>query len=622
MKIALLDLIIIAAYLAAIIGIGFYLKKRAAQSMDDYFVGGKKLPWYLLGLSNASGMFDISGTMWLVTLCFVYGMKSIWIPWLWPVFNQIFLAVYLSMWLRRSNVLTGAEWIRSRFGDGKSGKLSHMVVIAFAVIGALGFLAYGFVGIGKFIEIFIPWENVSPYVPFDVADAYVPHFYGILFTAVATLYVILGGMMSIVWADVLQFSIMTFSALFIGIVAMMQVSPEALNAAVPAGWMDPFFGWRLDVDWQGIFAEVNEKILSDGFSLFSIFVMMTLFNGIFKSAAGPMPNYDMQKILATKSPREGALMSGFVSVILMPIRYFMIAGFTVLAVVYYDKLDLMSGGKLDFENILPSAILEFAPVGIMGLVLAGLIAAFMSTFASTVNAVPAYLVNDVYKRYINPQADTKTLIHTSYIVSILVVVLSTVIGLYIESINSILQLLVSGLWAGYAIANVLKWHWWRLNGYGYFTSMLAGLVCFIVIAFIPDSAFDIPREMVALYAFPLILLITGAVCIGVSLLTPPEDEELLKRFYKNVNPWGFWGPIRQAVINEDPNFHANADFKRDMFNIVIGVIAQTCLVALPIFMVIKEGWSSLWTLTIFIICAWILKRNWYDKLPQETPSHA
>ena len=617
MKVAPLDLIIIIAYLAIIVGIGFYLKKRAAQSMDDYFVGGKKLPWYLLGLSNASGMFDISGTMWLVTLCFVYGMKSIWIPWLWPVFNQVFLAVYLSMWLRRSNVLTGAEWIRIRFGDGHSGKLSHIIVIAFAVVSALGFLAYGFVGIGKFIEIFIPWENVAPYLPFTVPLDYVPHFYGIVFTSIATLYVILGGMMSIVWADVLQFCIMTFAALFIGVVAMLEVSPATLQAAVPAGWMDPFFGWTLDINWQGLINEVNDKILSDGFSLFSIFVMMTLFNGMFKSAAGPMPNYDMQKILATKSPREGALMSGFVSVILMPIRYFMIAGFTVLAVVYYDKLDLLSAGKLDFENILPSAILQFAPVGIMGLVLAGLIAAFMSTFASTVNAVPAYLINDVYKRYINPQANTQTLIRASYVVSVLVVLLSTAIGLFIDSINNILQLLVSGLWGGYAIANVLKWHWWRLNGYGYFSSMLAGLLCFIAIAFIPESAFGIPQEMVALYAFPVVLLITGIICIGVSLLTPAEDPELLMDFYKNVNPWGCWGPVRQAVLRQHPDFCPNRHFQRDMGNVIVGVIAQTCLVALPIFIVIKEGWSSLWTLSILLICSVLLKRNWYDKLPDE-----
>ena len=147
--------------------IGLVLRKRASRDMNSYFLGGNTLPWYMLGLSNASGMWDISGTMWMVTLAYVYGLKSIWIPWLWPVFNQIFMMVYLSGWLRRSNVLTGAEWIRFRFGDGPGGKMSHMIVVLFAVIGVVGFLSYGFIGIGKFIEIFIPWSLVSPWVPFE-----------------------------------------------------------------------------------------------------------------------------------------------------------------------------------------------------------------------------------------------------------------------------------------------------------------------------------------------------------------------------------------------------------------------------------------------------------------------
>ncbi|WP_102795940.1 sodium:solute symporter family protein [Bowmanella denitrificans] len=615
MQIAAVDMAIILIYLVAIIGIGFYLKRRAAQNLQAYYQGGKTLPWYMLGLSNASGMFDISGTMWLVTLCFVYGMKSIWIPWLWPVFNQVILMVYLSVWLRRSNVLTGAEWIRTRFGDGTGGRLSHMIVVVFALISVLGFLAYGFVGVGKFIEIFLPWEAVSAYLPFTLAPEYVPHFYGIVFTSIATLYVMLGGMMSIVWADVLQFSIMTFAALAIGIIAITQVSPQTLQAAVPPGWDNPFFGWTLDLDWTGLIVEVNDKILSDGYSLFSIFVMMMLFKGILVSAAGPAPNYDMQKILSTRSPREGALMSGFVSVALMPIRYFMIAGFTVLAVVYYDRLDLVSGGQLDFENILPSAILEFAPVGIMGLLLAGLIAAFMSTFASTVNAAPAYLVNDIYRRYINPDASNRSLIHASYLCSVAVVVVSTLIGLYVESINSVLQWLVSGLWGGYVVSNVLKWYWWRLNGHGYFWGMLAGIVCAlllppVVARLMPQLASDI----LPLYVFPVMLVISAIACIFTSLATPAEDPQLLQRFYRQVNPWGFWGPVRRAVQQQQPDFVANPNFKRDMFNILVGVITQTSLVALPIFVVIQQWQSSLTCLLVLVISALVLKKSWYDKL--------
>ena len=156
MKLELIDILIILLYLASTIVIGLVLRKRAQKDKTAYMLGGNKLPWYMLGLSNASGMFDISGTMWLVTLAFVYGLKSIWIPWLWPVFNQIFLMVFLSIWLRRSNATTGAEWIRTRFGGGRGGILSHWIVVVFALISCLGFLAYGFIGLGKFVEIFIP----------------------------------------------------------------------------------------------------------------------------------------------------------------------------------------------------------------------------------------------------------------------------------------------------------------------------------------------------------------------------------------------------------------------------------------------------------------------------------
>jgi len=617
MQLQTIDLSIIGLYLASTIFIGLYLKKRASQDLKAYFQGGKKLPWYLLGLSNASGMFDISGTMWLVTLCFVYGLKSIWIPWLWPVFNQVFLAVFLSAWLRRSNVLTGAEWIQTRFGNDTGGRLAHMVVVLFAIISVLGFLAYGFVGIGKFMEIFIPWEVVSPYIPFDIPTRYIPHFYGIFFTGIATFYVMLGGMFSIVWADVVQFSIMAVSAVIIAILAITNVSPEALQAATPEGWSNPFFGWTLNLDWSGIIDEVNTKIISDGYSLFSIFFMMMLFKGVLLSLAGPAPNYDMQKILATRSPRDAALMSGFVSIALNPFRYLMIAGFAVLAIVYYQELDLMTAGRLDFENILPAAMLRFAPVGVLGLVLAGLLAAFMSTFASTVNAAPAYLINDIYKRYINPEASNKRLVRASYLISVLVVVVSTTIGMFVESINSVLQWLVSGLWGGYVVSNVLKWYWWRLNGMGYFWGMLIGIIgalsfphLFTGVGIFAGVADDI----LPLYLFPLLLLVSGAGCIVASLLTAPEDPAILKNFYRTVRPWGLWGPIHRLVLEDDPEFRRNKNFTRDMFNVSVGIIAQTCLVAAPIFLVIRENVSLASTLALFGACALILKKTWYDKL--------
>jgi Na+/proline symporter len=609
MKLTLIDIVIIFAYLFSTVVIGLVLKKAAQKNKSNYLLGGNKLPWYMLGLSNASGMFDISGTMWLVTLLFVYGLKSIWIPWLWPVFNQIFLMVFLSIWLRRSNVTTGAEWITTRFGRTRDSNLSHGVVVVFALIMCLGYLAYGFIGLGKFVMIFIPWEIVQPHIPFQVPIEYVPHIYGIAFTLFAVFYAVLGGMSSIVWADVLQYIIMTISAILIGVLAMKALAVETLT--VPEGWKSPFFGWTLDkLDWRGIIDEVNTKIASDGYSLFTIFFMMMVFKGVLVSLAGPAPTYDMQKILSTKSPKDAAKMSGFVSVVLMPVRYFMIAGFAILGLVYYDRLNLMVGGQIDFEQILPSAIAEFVPVGFMGLLLAGLLAAFNSTFAGTLNAAQAYIVNDIYLRYIKPEASNKQIRNMNYTTGVVVVIVSIIFGVFAQDVNSMLQWIVSALYGSYVVSNVLKWYWWRFNGYGYFWGMVFGLIPALIFPYVFSETLD-------LYYFPWLLIISVAGALLGTFLTNPTEEETLKEFYRTVNPWGFWGPVKQKVIAENPGFQPNKNFKLDMFNVIIGTVAQTALVALPVYIILKDTLPIWITIIITVVCAVILKKTWWNKLPEK-----
>lgn len=152
------NIAIILAYFLTVILIGLWVSRRGAKDLDSYFLGSKSLPWYLLGISDASGMFDISGTMWMVYILFVYGLKSIWLPFLWPVFNQIFLMMFLSGWLRRSNVLTGAEWIQTRFGRDTGASLAHLSVVFFALVNVIGMLAYAFKGIGKFAVVMLPWR--------------------------------------------------------------------------------------------------------------------------------------------------------------------------------------------------------------------------------------------------------------------------------------------------------------------------------------------------------------------------------------------------------------------------------------------------------------------------------
>jgi Na+/proline symporter len=607
MKLQAIDISILISYLAAMVMIGWLLRKKARVNKESYLLGGKKLPWYLLGLSDASDMFDISGTMWMVALCFVYGMKSIWIPWLWPVFNQVFNMMFLAKWLRRSNANTGAEWLATRFGlIGKGVKASHTVVVAFALIGCFGFLAYGFVGLGKFIEIFIPWSEVKDYVPFDIARQYVAHFYGIVFTLFAVFYSVLGGMHSIVLGDLIKYIIMTIGCVSIAIIAGMHLKGPNVN--VPEGWFNPFFGWHLNMDWSAIIPDANKKINDDGFGLFGFFFMMMLFKGVFAALAGPAPNYDMQKILSSRSPKEASKMTGFVSIILLPIRYSMIIGLTVLGLLYFNQMNLSDGaGGTDFERVLPAAVNNFLPAGILGIVLTGLLGAFMGTFSGTLNAAQAYIVNDIYLKYINPAASNRKIISMNYLSGVVVVTIGVILGFFAKDVNSILQWIVGALYGGYIAANMFKWYWWRFNANGFFWGMAAGIVAALVFPFI------FPHTL-PLYVWPILFLISIIGCLVGTYMAPPTDKEVLKKFYSTVRPWGFWQPVHELVIKEDPNFRANRRFKLDMFNVVLGMIAQCCLTILPMYVVLWLKLPLVITIIILAVIVVILKRTWWNKL--------
>lgn len=594
MKLHPIDIAIILLYVATSVLLGYWVSHRASRDTKAYFLGGNTLPWYFLGVSNASGMFDIAGTMWLVYLMFIYGLKSVWIPWLWPVFNQIFLMVYLSAWLRRSKVTTGAEWIRTRFGSGRGAELAHMIVVIYALVSVIGFLTYGFKGIGKFATDFLPWHLSA-------------NQYALILMGITTFYVVKGGMFSVVITEVLQFCILSVASVAIGIIAIARVSPEALHRAVPAGWDQIFFGWHLNLDWSGLIAAVNTKISEDGYAIFGAFFMMMLFKGILISMAGPAPNYDMQRILSTRNPREASMMSAMVNVVLNVPRYFMITGLTILALVFYSDRIRAMGSAMDFEMVLPDALSHFVPAGLLGILVAGLLAAFMSNFAATVNAAPPYIVNDLYRKYVNPHLSERTYVRLSYVASFAVVVLGISFGWFVSSIDTVIKWIVSALWGGYTASNVLKWYWWRFNGFGYFWGMVTGIAGSLIIPWaLPNVS--------ALNSFPIIVGLSLVGCIIGTLRTKPEDDAVLMDFYKRVRPWGFWGPIRDKVLREDPSFQPNPDFARDMFNIVVGIAWQTSLVACPVYVVIRRYDIAAYAFAVIAVTSIILKFTWYDHL--------
>ncbi len=618
----IIDISIIVLYIMITLFVGIWVSKKASKGLKSYFLGGNDIKWYFLGLSNGSGMFDVSGTAWMVGILFLYGVKSFMFMWMWPIWNQIFVMMFLAVWIRRSNIMTGSEWILTRFGDGKAGRASHIIVAIFAIVAAIGFIAYFFEGVGKFMTIILPWDMTLILGGHSLLTS--AQSYALIIIFLTTIYTIKGGMFSVVATEVLQYLIMVLAGIIVAAYTFFIISDVELNAIITEEWKNVFFGWELGEHWSGDYKAFNDLIDTEGYKMFGAFIGMTLFKGFFASIAGPTPSFDFQRILSTKTVKEAAYMSGFTNLILFIPRYLLIAGVVVIAIVAlgpgYAINGNLSGGEL--ELLLPKVINFQIPVGLKGLLLAGLLAAFMSTFSAFVNAGPAYIVNDIYKKYFKPIATDKHYIQASYIASFLVVGLGVFMGFFANSINSLTLWITSALFGGYVAANFLKWIWWRFNGWGYFWGMLAGLIVASAQFILEQNKANLGEgsflyELISIPAIYLFPMIFGFSLLGSFLgtfLTKPTDMVTLKSFYKNVKPWGWWTPIYKELKAEDPDFTKNNDFWLDMFNVAIGIIWQSSMILLPIYFVFRDYPKAGIVFIIFAVTSLILKFTWLDRV--------
>lgn len=621
-----IDILIISFYIILTVAVGIWVSKRASKGLDSYFLGGKSIKWYYLGLSNGSGMFDVSGTAWMVGILFLYGVKSFMFMWLWPIWNQIFIMMFLAVWIRRSNIMTGSEWILTRFGDKRAGRASHLIVAAFAIIAAIGFIAYFFEGVGKFMTIILPWDLTLQMGASVLLSS--EQSYALIIILLTTIYTVKGGMFSVVATEVLQYGIMVLAGLLVVGYSFFAISDVEINSVITEEWRNVFFGWELETHWSDKYQAFNDLIDSEGFKMFGAFIGMTLFKGFFASLAGPTPSFDMQRILSTKTVKEAAYMSGFTNLILFIPRYLLIGGVVVIALVSLspEMIGNSSFTGADLEVLLPKVINFHVPVGVKGLLLAGLLAAFMSTFSAFVNAGPAYIVNDIYKKYFKPNASSKHYLKASHIASFSVVALGVFMGFFADSINSLTLWITSALFGGYVASNFLKWIWWRFNGWGYFWGMFSGLIIaslqFLLDQnkgnFSQDSLLFELSHMQAIYLFPIIFIVSLTGSFLGTFLSEPTDMKTLKSFYKTVRPWGWWGPIYKELLKEDGKLNKNTNFWNDMFNCAVGIVWQSSMIVMPIYFVIRDYPKGLIALSVFVITSLILKFTWLDKVKQIT----
>jgi solute:Na+ symporter, SSS family len=607
MNLGLLDTSIIIGYVLITFLIGFWISKRAGKGMKSYFLGDNEIKWWMLGFSNSSGMFDVSGAAWMVSMVFIYGVNVYWQQWAWPVWNQVFLMMFLSIWLRRSNVMTGAEWINFRFGYDAGAKASHIITVVFAVIVAVAFIAYMTVGVGIFANAILPWDLSANFLGATVSSE---HAYAFIIIILTSIYSIKGGMYSVVATEIIQYFIMIASCILITYFAFVLIDGETIKNFFPGGWDQLRVKLKVDLDWNQKWPAINDVIDNSGFRSFALVFGMMAFKGVWASLAGPLPSYDMQRILSTKSPREAVKMNAFTMIVLYLPLYLLVASIMVLGIHYFSIEEMSKEGAPNLGALLGMVIAEL-PAGAKGLIMAGMLAAFMSTFSAFVNSGPAYIVNDIYKRYIKPHAEAKQYVKMSYIASTGIVLLGLLIGMLLPNVETMFDIITGGLYAGFVVPNVLKWVWWRLNGWGYFAGMLTGTLTSIFFIF---TWKNLSGGQHIVMSFPYNMALSLAAAIVVSLLTRKQDETSLMAFTQKTNPWGFWKPVQQLLAKSNSSFIPNNNFWIDALNVVLGIVWQMTLIVMPIYFVIRQYSSAAWLLCLCLGLMVVLKFTWYDRV--------
>ncbi len=591
-----LDYAIIGGYFAIVIGLGFWYQKKASQNIKAYFLGGNSMHWLALAMSGSVATFDITGTMWIVSILFVLGMKSMLHHWMWGFMMGAFFLAYMGKWVRRSKVVTAAEWMETRFGDDAGGRLARTAYALMAVITLTGFIGYAYQGIGKFASVYIPIENLANHVPWPWLQDLVTYFpvdcLAVLVIGVTTLYVISGGLYSVVITNVIQTAVLTIGGLFIAYVAWSKLTPEMLSQ-LPAGWDSLRIPWRIP-ELAG-----TEHA---SFEFFGALVILWVIKGLFLNAGGPAQMYDFQFFLSARSPRDAAKLGAAWSFFLI-IRWAMTLGIALLGLLAMSNVT-------DPEQVMPIVLLEFMPMGIRGIVIAGLLAAFMSTFSSTVNSAASFVIRDFWQKYVFPDASQAHLIRASRLATVLIVFFGVLIGTRAESIHEIWDFLMMSLGAGVILPNILRWYWWRMNGWGYALGTFGGMALSVLPLLVSGLSMFI--------VFPLICTASLVLSVVGSLVTRPVEESTLIAFYRSIRPFGLWRPIRdRAALSRAELSLSSESTSRTLFNVVVAMVGIHGLYLFPMYLVGHWYAKAAAWLSVAVVAIIVLSFTWYRHLPED-----
>ena len=596
MELAILDWLIIFLFFAISLGIGIYVSKASGKSANEFFLSGRSMPWWLLGLSMVATTFSTDTPNLVTDIVRSNGVSGNWVWWAFLITGLLTVFVYAKLW-RKSNVNTDLEFYELRYGGKPASFLRKFRAIYLGVIFnviTMSAVTLAAIKIGGIMLGLQPWETVITAGLVTVTFSAIGGFKGVIYTDVILFFVAMGGA--------------------IGAAYHLVNLPEV-------GGMQALLTHENVIDKISILPDFrNSEAL---ITLLIIPLAVQWWSSWYPGAEPGGGGYIAQRMLAAKDENHAIGATFFFNIMhyaLRPWPWILVA--LASLVVFPDLQSIQSAfpnitaDKLGNDLAYP-AMLTKLPTGLLGLVLASLISAYMSTISTQLNWGSSYIVYDFYKRQINPEASQKRLVAVGRLSTVLLMVLSTLLALLLQNAMQLFNLLLV-FGAGTGLIFILRWFWWRINAWSEIAAMVVSGVISLALAIpsfgLKEALFGVEGVLPAWAEFPFVVAVTTSVWLLITFLTPSESKEVLRSFYTKIQPGG---PGWKKVINAAKDESIDLTEGETGWTVPSGIIAMLlgCLMIYSImfatgYFIYGEYQLALPLSAIAVVSAFFLIKTW------------
>ena len=509
---------IVVLYMLGTLAIGAYLARRASGSMVDFFVGGRSLPWWLAGTSMAATTFSIDTPLYVAGVVGNRGIAGNWEWWGYGITHVILIYIFARLW-RRAEIVTDNELTELRYAGKPAATLRAVKGFLFAVvIGSIG-AGYAMLAMVKTVDAL----QIYPSLGIEVGEqAKIWTIIGV--SVIVLVYAGVAGLWGVVATDFFQFFLALTGAIIVAVYAVGHVGGlgEVARLAQEYTAFDvlefvPFeFGGDTLISWSR----------TAGISAATFLSYVTVLWWAFRRSDGG--GEFIQRLSAVRTEADAEKAAWFFNIMNYVVRTWPWIIVAIVALAIYPTLE-------DRELGYPMLMLDFLPAGVLGLVVASLLAAFMSTMSTMINWSASYITNDLYARFLRPQASQKELVAAARAASVIVVVIAGFAAFQSQSIGTVYRLILA-VGTGPGLVLILRWYWWRINAWAELAAMLAGVIVGFLTS-VPNPVLNLQIEDFG-YRLMVTAGIALAVWVPIMFFTKPEPDEKLDDFYRRVRPGG------------------------------------------------------------------------------------